>query len=68
MDDVVVALASSSSRPGTLSMVDKLALTGMAVGILIEIVSDVQKAIWVDKGRPGGFCTVGLWSYSRHPK
>eukprot|EP00529_Nitzschia_sp_RCC80_P031102 CAMPEP_0113520356 /NCGR_PEP_ID=MMETSP0014_2-20120614/44028_1 /TAXON_ID=2857 /ORGANISM="Nitzschia sp." /LENGTH=368 /DNA_ID=CAMNT_0000418173 /DNA_START=23 /DNA_END=1129 /DNA_ORIENTATION=+ /assembly_acc=CAM_ASM_000159 len=67
MDGVVVALASSSSQTATLSTVDKLALTGMAVGISIEIVSDVQKAIWVDKGRPGGFCTVGLWSYSRHP-
>ena len=67
MDDVILALESSTSQPGTLSTVDKLALGGMTVGILIEIISDVQKAIWVDKGRPGGFCTVGLWSYSRHP-
>jgi steroid 5-alpha reductase family enzyme len=32
-----------------------------------EIFADVQKAKWVKQGRNGGFCTVGVWKYSRHP-
>jgi steroid 5-alpha reductase family enzyme len=35
--------------------------------IFTEILGDIQKAVWVKKGREGGFCTVGLWKYSRHP-
>jgi steroid 5-alpha reductase family enzyme len=34
-------------------------------GVLIEIVADIQKAMWVKNGRPGDFCEVGLWKYSR---
>ena len=34
-------------------------------GVLIEIVSDIQKALWVKNGRQGDFCTVGLWNLSR---
>lgn len=37
------------------------------VCIVTEILGDAQKAIWVKQGREGGFCTVGLWKYSRHP-
>lgn len=55
--------ASSSS----LTILDMMGLVGMAIGIAMEIWADVSKAIWVEKGRPGGFCTVGLWKYSRHP-
>jgi steroid 5-alpha reductase family enzyme len=63
-------LSSEETGDGStasLTTLDKLALVGMAVGILMEIVADIQKAMWVEKGRPGGFCTVGLWSVSRHP-
>ena len=35
--------------------------------ILNRVAADVQKARWVRLGRPGHFCTVGLWQYSRHP-
>jgi len=44
-----------------------LMLLGMAWSIYIEIRSDVTKAQWVSRGRPGGFCTDSLWKYSRHP-
>ncbi|KAL7529397.1 hypothetical protein ACHAXR_006409 [Thalassiosira sp. AJA248-18] len=36
-------------------------------GVFIEIISDIQKAIWVKKGRQGDFCEAGVWKYSRHP-
>jgi len=39
----------------------------MSIGLLCEVVGDVQKARWVKEGRQGGFCTKGLWRYSRHP-
>ena len=32
-----------------------------------DSVADIQKALWVKAGRSGGFCTVGVWSLSRHP-
>lgn len=37
------------------------------VGVLIEILADIQKAMWVKAGRQGGFCSVGVWRFSRHP-
>lgn len=37
------------------------------VGLVCEVVGDLQKAHWVSQGRQGGFCTTGLWSLSRHP-
>ncbi len=40
-------------------------LGGFAFGVLLEVVADIQKARWVKAGRPGGFCTVGVWSLSR---
>jgi steroid 5-alpha reductase family enzyme len=44
-----------------------ICLSGFFMGIALEIVSDVQKTLWIFQGRPGGFCRVGLWEYSRHP-
>jgi steroid 5-alpha reductase family enzyme len=46
---------------------DTLLFAGFVFGVAIEIVADVQKARWVASGRPGGFCSVGVWSLSRHP-
>ena len=34
-------------------------------GVLIEIVADIQKAIWVKRGRQGNFCEAGVWKFSR---
>ena len=42
-------------------------LLGMAWSIYIEIRSDIVKANWVARGRPGGFCADGPWKHSRHP-
>jgi len=42
-------------------------LSGFALGVACEVAADLQKARWVRAGRQGGFCTAGLWSYSRHP-
>jgi steroid 5-alpha reductase family enzyme len=40
---------------------------GFAAAIVMEISSDIQKTLWVERGRNGGFCTIGWWQYSRHP-
>jgi len=37
------------------------------LGIVLEISSDVQKTLWIQAERRGGFCRVGWWKYSRHP-
>lgn len=34
-------------------------------GVFIEILADIQKALWVKRGRQGNFCNVGVWKYSR---
>lgn len=36
-------------------------------GVVIEILADIQKALWVRNGRQGNFCSVGVWRFSRHP-
>eukprot|EP00392_Amoebophrya_sp_AT5.2_P001780 g1785.t1 len=46
---------------------DYAGISLFACGLLAEVHSDVIKARWVQAGRPGGFCTRGLWYYSRHP-
>lgn len=57
---------STVSKP-TFSLFDWMTISGFAIGILLEIVSDIQKTVWVKAGRKGGFCSHGLWSLSRHP-
>eukprot|EP00526_Cylindrotheca_closterium_P017143 CAMPEP_0113619488 /NCGR_PEP_ID=MMETSP0017_2-20120614/9897_1 /TAXON_ID=2856 /ORGANISM="Cylindrotheca closterium" /LENGTH=311 /DNA_ID=CAMNT_0000529067 /DNA_START=82 /DNA_END=1017 /DNA_ORIENTATION=+ /assembly_acc=CAM_ASM_000147 len=51
----------------TLTVYQVVFLVLFGVCIFTEIVGDVQKTLWVRRGREGGFCTVGLWKYSRHP-
>lgn len=51
----------------TTAGISSLLLFGMAISIYMEIRSDITKAQWVSRGRPGGFCTDGLWKISRHP-
>jgi steroid 5-alpha reductase family enzyme len=56
--------ANSSSG---LSVLEYVMIIGFGFGVIFEIIADVQKSVWVKKGREGGFCTVGVWKYSRHP-
>ena len=62
----VVLITSSATSP-PLAPSDVLLIGAFFVGVACEVVADVQKARWVRRGRQGGFCTSGLWSYSRHP-
>ena len=39
----------------------------MAACLLLEMVADITKFRWVARGRPGGFCNIGVWRFSRHP-
>ena len=63
------ALSSSGFEAPALasSVRDQILLAGFVLGVVVEVVADVQKARWVKAGRIGGFCTEGVWSMSRHP-
>eukprot|EP00537_Pseudo-nitzschia_pungens_P007570 CAMPEP_0172358388 /NCGR_PEP_ID=MMETSP1060-20121228/2703_1 /TAXON_ID=37318 /ORGANISM="Pseudo-nitzschia pungens, Strain cf. cingulata" /LENGTH=308 /DNA_ID=CAMNT_0013079573 /DNA_START=77 /DNA_END=1003 /DNA_ORIENTATION=- len=63
----LLAVAAASAAGFGSSALSSLLLLGMAVSIGMEIHSDVVKAGWVARGRPGGFCREGLWNVSRHP-
>lgn len=56
-----------SSQDSTFSVLDWITIVGFYASIIFEIVADIQKSVWVKAGRKGGFCTVGVWSLSRHP-
>jgi steroid 5-alpha reductase family enzyme len=58
---------NSSSGDDSLEPYDYVLVGGFAFGIILELLADVQKALWVRNNRPGGFCSVGVWKYSRHP-
>ena len=58
---------STEVEKGLPSPQDMIWMSLFAVAILLEIVSDVQKTLWVKRGREGGFCSVGIWKWSRHP-
>eukprot|EP00928_Gymnodinium_smaydae_P029637 TRINITY_DN22267_c0_g2_i1.p1 TRINITY_DN22267_c0_g2~~TRINITY_DN22267_c0_g2_i1.p1 ORF type:complete len:308 (+),score=50.08 TRINITY_DN22267_c0_g2_i1:47-970(+) len=58
--------SSAVQKPG-FTWFDWLTLASFAVGVLVEVVADVEKSLWVKAGRAGGFCRVGLWQLSRHP-
>lgn len=65
-----IIFINSSDKPfsdGSLSELDYVCIFGFAFAVAIEILADVNKAIWVKKGRQGGFCTVFPWNVSRHP-
>lgn len=62
-----VLFINSSPTSPPLALSDCVLLAGFGFGVVLEIVADVQKAIWVRAGRNGGFCTSGIWNYSRHP-
>ena len=58
---------ASHVRGRALGVADALAIGGFAFAVALEVVADVQKAVWVRAGRPGGFCQTGVWRLSRHP-
>ena len=64
---VVVSNDNGSTNSTNSSWLNILLLFGMLLSILVEIMSDITKSIWVANGRIGGFCTNGLWYISRHP-
>jgi len=49
------------------TLLDWIGLVGFFAAVILEIVADVQKAIWVKRGRTGGFMRSGVWAFSRHP-
>mmetsp|Transcript_1179 Transcript_1179/g.2183 ORF Transcript_1179/g.2183 Transcript_1179/m.2183 type:complete len:315 (-) Transcript_1179:73-1017(-) len=63
----MIFVNSSSVYSTFFTPLDWISSVGFGLGIVCELVADVQKAIWVKKGREGGFCTKGIWNYSRHP-
>lgn len=63
----VIFINGSSARQDSFTALDIIAQTGWAVGIFVEVLADVQKAVWVKRGRKGNFCSVGIWKYTRHP-
>merc|ERR1719217_970743 len=58
--------ASSVWQP-QLSAADLVIILIYSVAVILEVVADVQKAKWVRAGRPGVFCSSGVWHWSRHP-
>mmetsp|Transcript_15900 Transcript_15900/g.30449 ORF Transcript_15900/g.30449 Transcript_15900/m.30449 type:complete len:333 (+) Transcript_15900:224-1222(+) len=60
-------VSSSDVRKPEFSAYDIVWAILFILGVLIEIVADIQKALWVKNGRRGDFCNVGVWAYSRHP-
>lgn len=63
----ILFINSSSVYKRGFTTLEWITLIGFGGGIVIEALADVQKAQWVKAGRTGGFCTKGLWRYSRHP-
>jgi len=63
----IIFVNSSDLSSNHFSAGDYVAIIGFSLGVLIEIIADIQKAFWVKKGRQGYFCQTGLWKYSRHP-
>lgn len=63
----VLFINASPASASPASTRDAALLAGFLLGVAFEVVADVQKARWVKQGRQGGFCTAGLWQFSRHP-
>jgi len=63
----LIFVNSSATSPTKLSVVEYITIIGFGIGVILEVLADLQKSIWVKSGRQGKFCQVGLWEYSRHP-
>ena len=63
-----ILMINGSDKPyDGFSVLDYVCIVAFALAVVIEVTADVQKAIWVKKGREGVFCTTGVWGFSRHP-
>ena len=53
-----VIFINSSDKPygDGLTVLDYICIVAFASAVLLEIVADVSKAVWVKAGRQGGFC------------
>lgn len=58
---------SSNVKRAEFSVYDITFAILFGCGVLIEILADIQKALWVRNGRQGDFCSGGVWKFSRHP-
>jgi len=63
-----ILMINGSDKPyDGFSVLDYVCIVAFALAVIIEVAADLQKAIWVKKGREGVFCTTGVWFFSRHP-
>jgi len=58
---------NSSDHSTEFSVFDYITIIGFGIGVVLEVSADIQKTLWVNAGRQGRFCQVGVWKYSRHP-
>ncbi len=47
------------------SILEVITILGFAFGVVFEIAADIQKTVWIKRGRPGHFMQTGVWKYSR---
>ena len=52
----VIFINGSDKIYDGLKPIDYVSIVFFAIAIVVEIAADVQKAVWVKKGRQGGFC------------
>ncbi len=56
----------SNSKNSSLTLIDRMAIVIVLVGVIGETVADLQ--LYRFKARKkGAVCNIGLWNYSRHP-
>ena len=55
---------SSNVRKPEFSPYDVAMAVFFGIGVLTEIVADIQKAVCVKNGRQGNCCEAGVWKYS----
>lgn len=62
---VIVVLGAETNEG--LGLTDLLLFALLYGAVFAQVLADLQKQNWIQAGRPGGFCNVGLWFLSRHP-
>eukprot|EP00759_Apiculatamorpha_spiralis_P043754 PhF_6_TR40976/c0_g1_i1/m.62037 len=68
LSGLAVYTANVVGGPNSIGLMGGIGIGIWSVGMLIEVVSDVQKLLFKkDPANKGKFITTGLWSLSRHP-